>query len=116
MRLIDADALKRYIPTRMDMQDLYLPVHFRTLIDEQPTVDAVPKWIPCSERLPESYGKYIVTRGNSVYGIYVNMLRYFEEDNPCWYFYDSEYGDCPVDDVIAWMPLPEPYKTDGKEK
>ena len=46
MRLIDADALKRYIPTRMDMQDLYLPVHFRTLIDEQPTVDAVPvEWI-----------------------------------------------------------------------
>ena len=42
MRLIDADALKRYIPTRMDMQDLYLPVHFKTLIDEQPTVDAVP--------------------------------------------------------------------------
>lgn len=41
MRLIDADALKRYIPTRMDMQDLYLPVHFKTLIDEQPTVDAV---------------------------------------------------------------------------
>ena len=41
MRLIDADALKRYIPTRMDMQDMYLPVHFKTLIDEQPTVDAV---------------------------------------------------------------------------
>ena len=40
-RLIDADKLKRYIPTRMDMQDLYLPVHFKTLIDEQPTVDAV---------------------------------------------------------------------------
>lgn len=42
VRLIDANALKRYIPTRMDMQDLYLPVHFKTLIDEQPTVDAVP--------------------------------------------------------------------------
>lgn len=40
-RYIDADALKRYIPTRMDMQDLYLPVHFKTLIDEQPTVDAI---------------------------------------------------------------------------
>ena len=45
-RLIDANALKRYIPTRMDMQDLYLPMHFKTLIDEQPTVDAVPvEWI-----------------------------------------------------------------------
>lgn len=48
MRLIDADALKRYIPTRMDMQDLYLPVHFKTLIDEQPTVDAV-QVVRCKE-------------------------------------------------------------------
>ena len=78
-------------------------------------IDAFPKWIPCNERLPESYGKYIVTSGNSV-SVVVHMLCYGEamSDNPCWFFYDSEYGYVTVDDVIAWMPLPEPYK--GKEQ
>lgn len=58
MRLIDSDALKRYIPTRMDMQDLYLPVHFKTLIDEQPTVDAVPvvRCKDCKHRDPADHG------------------------------------------------------------
>ncbi len=78
------------------------------------------EWIPCKDRLPESYGKYIVTRDDPVFGIYVRMLNYGEADfakkNPCWFYYDSEYGDVTVDNVIAWMPLPEPYKMDGKEK
>ena len=72
------------------------------------------EWIPCKDRLPESYGKYIVTRDDPVFGIYVRMLNYGEADfakkNPCWFFYDSEWGDVTVDNVIAWMPLPMPYK------
>ena len=35
MRLIDADNLKQRIRATMDMQDLYLPVHFMQLINEQ---------------------------------------------------------------------------------
>ena len=27
-----------------------------------------------------------------------------------WYVYDSEYGYVEVTSVIAWQPLPEPYK------
>jgi hypothetical protein len=50
MRLIDADALIKRMPSVMDMQDVYLPIHFKELlIDDAPTVDAVPvrhgKWI-----------------------------------------------------------------------
>ena len=50
MRLIDSDALIKRMPSVMDMQDVYLPIHFKELlIDESPTVDAVPvrhgKWI-----------------------------------------------------------------------
>lgn len=42
MRLIDADALIEKMPTVMDMQELYLPIHFKEwLIDEAPTIDAV---------------------------------------------------------------------------
>ena len=39
MRLIDADALIKHMESNFDMQDLYLPVHFKDLIDEQPTID-----------------------------------------------------------------------------
>lgn len=42
-RLIDADALIKRMPSAMDMQDVYLPIHFKELlIDDAPTVDAVP--------------------------------------------------------------------------
>ena len=54
MRLIDADALIKRMPSVMDMQDVYLPIHLKELlIDDAPTVDAVPvrhgKWIKGSE-------------------------------------------------------------------
>lgn len=41
MRLIDADDVLRKMESTMDMQDLYLPIHFKEVIDEVPTVDAV---------------------------------------------------------------------------
>lgn len=120
MRLIDADVLKIAFCNHCDGDEPCTgPCVDIGLIETAPTIDTVPKWIPCSERLPGSYGKYIVTSGNSVSAV-VHMLCYgetmYENDNPCWYFYDSEYGYVTVDDVIAWMPLPMPYKTDGKEK
>lgn len=70
-------------------------------IDEQPSAQPEPHWIPCSERLPEHNQICIVT----------------DETRRCAY----EYGihDETYDDVngwtylghriIAWMPLPEPY-------
>ena len=35
---------------------------------------------------------------------------------PCWYRSDSEWGDVVYDDtdIIAWMPLPKPYREDGE--
>ena len=42
MRLIDADALIEKMPTVMDMQDVYLPIHFKEwLIDDASTIDIV---------------------------------------------------------------------------
>lgn len=50
MRLIDADAFIEKARSRIDMQDLYLPIHIKEMVlDEMPTVDAVPvrhgKWL-----------------------------------------------------------------------
>ena len=44
MRLIDADKLIEDMRNKWDMQDLYLPIHFKELlIDEQPTEFDVDK-------------------------------------------------------------------------
>ena len=46
MRLIDADKLIEDMRNKWDMQDLYLPIHFKELlIDEQPTAFDVDKVI-----------------------------------------------------------------------
>ncbi len=43
MRLIDADAIMPMMQREMDMQELYLPVHFQQfIVDEMPTVDTAP--------------------------------------------------------------------------
>lgn len=75
------------------------------------------KWIPCSERLPElhrvdmeSEGEYymisdsvIITDGESVS---ISEYEIDDGDRRGWLAHDFE----EIEDVIAWMPLPEPYK------
>lgn len=62
-----------------------------------------PHWIPCSERLPEDDGTYLIT-GKSIYTFkdptFWTDIAVFEDD------------DWNGKNVIAWMPLPEPFKGD----
>ena len=54
MRLIDTDKLLDDMKNKWDMQDLYLPIHFKELlIDEQPTAFDVDKVVEQLEK--ESY-------------------------------------------------------------
>lgn len=51
MRLIDADAFVDEARSRIDMQDMYLPIHIKDMVlDEMPIVDALPvrhgEWLP----------------------------------------------------------------------
>lgn len=59
-------------------------------------------WIPVSERLPED-GTYITTLDGELVGQEEPFTGMCGIENGKW---DDE--DC----VIAWMPLPEPYKDD----
>lgn len=57
-------------------------------------------WIPCSERLPEDGEPVLATDGNYVY------LVEYDAD------LDASFGD--MDGIVAWRPLPEPYKPKGE--
>ena len=52
------------------------------------------QWIPCSERLPDQNGKYLVVGRQKA----INILKF---DGGRWY---GKWG------VVAWMSLPKPYK------
>lgn len=68
----------------------------------RPTIIPKQEWIPCSERLPEKMDMYLATVDYGKHGRGVVSL---------WY-HNSEIGwDARFqNDVLAWMPLPEPYK------
>ena len=94
-----------------------------------PSAQQEQRWIPVSERLPENTEPVNITWVNR------NPVPYYADikDKPftatghyCngrWWWYSAvcqdyldESGECEMDkmdgdiEVIAWMPLPEPYK------
>ena len=68
-------------------------------------------WIPCSERLPEEAFGCLVTVidcESVTQTDFENILPYFVGyDGESWN--DSDGEEIPFE-VIAWQPLPEPYK------
>lgn len=64
------------------------------------------KWIPVEERLPEERDTVLISTDTGTYaGIYFCDEWYREN----MYCYDSMLRETGV---IAWMPLPEPYKAE----
>lgn len=60
------------------------------------------QWIPCSEMLPEEEGEYIVTCEDH-WARWVSVSEYYPKivDQSPWETNSK---------VVAWMPLPEPYR------
>lgn len=59
------------------------------------------KWIPCSERLPDKEGEYLITNNaGGVKNIEVDTLLHYEDSEPFWF-----YSQNP----IAWCELPVPF-------
>ena len=60
------------------------------------------KWILCSERLPKEYAQYLVCL----------------ESGECYVYWleDSDWARSMTkkEGILAWMPLPMPYREDGE--
>lgn len=89
-----------------------VPLLIDSAINEMPSAE--PEWIPVSERLPERDDRYLITTFGIFKREYVEMAG-FNTASKTWTQYDLEYGYVQVDDVIAWMPMPEPYKAGESE-
>ena len=63
------------------------------------------KWIPCSEKLPEEMGTYLVTLDYEKHGTGITTL---------WFYGSLGWDLCVADAVTAWMPLPQPHKEEGE--
>jgi len=91
---------------------------YSELHDMISTLPSAQQWIPCSERLPEKSGRYLVTRGLNACGslwnrIYISNysdLMGIKSEKIWWQGNVGKPDFKRLDDVIAWMPLPEPYK------
>lgn len=58
-------------------------------------------WIPCSERLPEEEGKYLVTlKLGCITFADLKDIKHYPHFNA---------------DVIAWQPIPQPYQPKGEK-
>ena len=84
------------------------------IIDKLPSVQPEQKWIPVSERLPnrEEYiknnGLFNVSDGNRSYSEWFDIYDKQRFGEPTMYGFRVDR--C----VIAWMPLPEPWKAESE--
>lgn len=78
------------------------------------------RWIPVTERLPESCGMYIVTREIhdpiDMPPIIMSDESWFDGQNTWHNDNRINHKRGYLTDVIAWMPLPEPYKKESENK
>ncbi len=72
------------------------------VVEKQMAISANNGWIPISERLPKENEEVLITL---TYGKVTWAYLHQGE----WYNMFSTY---PIERVIAWMPLPKPFKED----
>ena len=82
------------------------------MIERQSKTD----WIPCENETPKTNGVYQTVRkvieGDTVY--YIEGASYFDGQNT-WHNDIGVNHGREYPNVVAWQPLPEPYKKEGAE-
>lgn len=103
--LISREKLKKELTEKIfhDLTDEFYGT--MQVIDELPSAQ---EWIPVSERLPEKGGWYLVTWEDQFKTVRRVAISEFIEPKgltDIWHF--EGFALC---EIIAWMPLPEPYR------
>ena len=92
--------------------------NMHTILDALSAEDA-QGWIPCSERLPEIGHRCLVTLSNNVVAVgtlhsegeYEDDFGYIVSWGKRWHLEPASMTVAYHEDsVVAWMPLPKPYK------
>lgn len=124
MRAIDGDALRDRLQNLADDEwnqstttswaEAYKEC--ADIVEDAPTIEPEPHWVPCSERLPlakcgES-DNVLATCGHlNADDTSVRWIRTLYFNGGCWCY---PTGETYEQKVYAWMPLPEPYR-EGEE-
>lgn len=124
MRLIDADVLVETLADQIkanesgtsasDMAAKEVLKGFIGLVNGQPSAQ---QWIPVSERLPDS-SKQVLVYARSVHYALAKYDEMREADGSYkkqWVTFDAWKPFYTIKDVIAWVPLPAPYKGGERE-
>lgn len=100
----------QYVPFLNGVNET-LPMECEIALRSVPSAEPKTGWIPVSERLPKARESVILsTKEWTGEGCYWETTKH----HVIWkgYRWNTTYWD---DEVIAWMPLPEPYKEDKGE-
>lgn len=104
----DVEALPPVTPTACIAKVTFSEEDLQKIVDEKVKELALTqRWIPVSERLPEDGTWNIFTNGEQI-----SVERY--KADALDHFYPSGRW-FPLEDAIAWMPLPEPYQREVSE-
>ena len=94
-------------------RDYYLHDEDREVIVEALKKQATSDWIPCSDRLPDRNGTYLITVSSydETASIEYITVDHGNSDGGFLHFETKKNPKAKSGKVVtAWMPLPEPYK------
>lgn len=78
-------------------------------IDRMKTTESRGEWIPVTERLPENSDSVLAT---TRWGE-LTIAEKLDIGPDCWFIYEGN-ANAHTEDIVAWQPLPEPYKAERR--
>ena len=98
--------------------DAHYPSWYAERLEQLPSAQPEPQWIPVSERLPETE-EFVLA---SLAGKYRNTtfehaceIADYADGGWCVYAYPHMSAEKCEELIEAWMPLPEPYREERRE-